>query len=328
MTSYIAIDSEEGTGSLFYWKASGERGIEETRTQEREAGVREQALPAEPTRAAILRRAIDKAAKGLPGVHLVRPLGKREGRFAVVREDRVGGTVQHVTVFHVTTQEGSAPNIEPRIEQAPSIFAPLMVAAWDHYHVHFTADDIGAWYGQFLRRECDAVRVRDDGGVWYVPPGKDALARAAGRALNGFLGVQRIPVMKAADAVRAIVHALSEDTRKVCEEIEAWVQETTAAIENGDEVARLSASVRKRDERIEELRGRVRLYQSALGAEIGGPLDQLRALQDRLTAVKYARVAVAEGRTATGRVLDLEETTTTSDEPAGDYAGRGPLELE
>lgn len=327
MSKYIVTPGDEAsTGAIYYWKASGERANADVCAALTVAGVPEKHLPDAPTRAQALRRAVDRASKALPGNFWVRPLAR--GSFAIVREEKVNGSVVH-TVTHHVDQGPNGPVVTTKSPDALSVFTALVETAYAHARVTLITNDIGAWLATFLGEVCMGTLIREDGGVWFVPPTADTAAREAGLALNGFANIQRIPAMRADDALKAIVNGLTEETGRVCEEIETWIAEANASIEAGDKVKGIDRSKVIRNKRIDEIKSKLDLYRKAIGANVSALVDTMDKLRSRLITVAHASDAAAEGRTGE-RMLDLGETSAAVEPEATiDLEGmRGPLELD
>jgi hypothetical protein len=280
----ISIDDKEldknACGRITMWSLNGDVTVEALAKALKDAGS--PAIPPEaPTAIVALHRAVDVVAKASKAkTHQI-----RRGHWAIVNKGAV------------VTSEDEAP-ADPVDPNAPTLPAPpdsrpgdrklvynveaiarvegdnlvvegegeaLIRAAFDAAKATLAPTDVGNWLCDKLTA-LGAVPLRDRGGVYFIP--RDVVQKwekivVALKACSGHV-VHKIPALRSADAVEAILAAVTADTRAACDKI-------TGEIADGSVGKRALAS---REEQTAELLARVERYERLLGQR----LDDLRGV--------------------------------------------------
>lgn len=122
---------------------------------------------------------------------------------------------------------------------------------------------VSVWLPAYLRSRCGAIPVRDKGGVYYVPPTGLELLRNMRTVLGSVAKLDLVGVVRAEEAIEAILGALAADT--------------DAAID----AALASADTKRKAERrvaiVQAMRDRLEQYETLLGArhaDLGERIDK------------------------------------------------------
>ncbi len=286
--SVIAIDAQDeinqrACGRITMWSLGGDVTVGALTEALKRAGSA--ALPPdEPSALVALHRAVEGVAKTLG--HLdVHHLGR--GEWAIVgsaserQAESADASVQRQLVYSIectakVVREGDSERLEIQGRGEEQIRA-----AYNAAKTCLAPSDIGTWLTEKAAK-LDAVALRDRGGVYFVP--KPTVHKwehiiAALKACSRH-AVHVIPAMRSADAVEAILAAVTDDTRTACGRIVADIGDGTLG----------TKALGNREKVTAELLDRVERYEELLGAR----LDALRSVLDE------TRAAVATAKLAAG----------------------------
>lgn len=269
--AYIITPELAEAGCVSYWRLSGAVDLGKLRSAWQDAGLDSQLLPASPSPETALRRSVsDLRAKR----RLVRPLARR-GAWAIVDERVDKGT--NTIDWHVTcrvTLAGGRVVIEP----ATHDLYDKVHTGYRQHLAELAPEDVSAWLVSLASRE-KAAALRDTGGVYFVPrPSMDFWRRAtdAIRAASNHK-IFRIPAMKNAEAVEAILDAVTEEAGRETAIMEAELLET------GDDALGLRA-IDTRSARCAEVLEKVAAYEELLGVKMDTVRQRVEDLRAGLAA--------------------------------------------
>jgi hypothetical protein len=295
----IAIDDKEinarSVGRLVLWSLTGGDVSLAALVAALDAEGSKANPPPPVTAKVALHRAIDVVAKELGCEAMLltakqvetdeagKPKGyqRKRGDWAIVRapKQRTGETGEEVAYpivasariegDAISVSAGTAFEVEERLRQTFGAARAVLAPA-----------DIGHWLCDKLRA-LDAVPVKENGGVYFLPKGNverwEKLVAALGKASGH--KVFAIPSMRTQDAVEAILAAITAETRGECEKMAEEI--ATAGLGK--------RALETRETATGELLGRLERYEGLLGAR----LDDLRAaIEETRSAVTVAKMAL------------------------------------
>lgn len=248
-------------GAMTFWRLAGT--VAYTRLVEAwEAhGLDPKLLPALPTPATALHRAMEERREQR---RLVRPLPK-QGGWALVGE-RVGSTkpLDYEVETTVRLNDDDALVIEPE----GSADAPLVMAAYTRHLNTLSLGDVGAWLAT-RAYTLKAIALRDTGGIYFIPrPSVDTWTEMY-HALQDASAcvVHAIPALQTGEAVAAVLDAVAIETKKAANEME-------------EEIKKLkSRGLQARMERCEAVEAKVEFYEDLLGAKAAELHERLKDLK-------------------------------------------------
>lgn len=292
--SELVVTTElEAAGLISYWRMSESVRLDDLAKRWAAEGLDAEMLPKAPDDVTALGRAVaDQAAKRI----LVRPLARR-GAWAIVQEfvsangDDIG-VLDHVTLMHVRMGVNGAPTIKAfnDVVTPLTVTEPIKAKIYTAYCSHqnrLDGSDVSSWLIK-LAKDKSAVSLRDTGGVYFVPKQHVDFWRKVARAVEGAVGfrVFRIPAMKNAEAVAAIVDAVQAEAAQVAAKMEEEL------LGEGDDKLGTRA-VKTRQGEIESLLGKLVDYEKLLGLQL-----DVRARVEALSA-NLAIAAMSEESAAT-----------------------------
>ena len=268
----VAVDEHvPAAGAIVWWRLSGRVDYEVLKSAWIEAGLAEKDLLHPCTNATALRRAANDLREKR---RLVRPLGRGEG-FAIVREKVVKDKheLEHEVLCKVLLDPAGRPQFEhfgDREEEGYKI-ADEVRTAFEAHLSEVECEDFSGWLVKLMPK-LDAVGLRDTGGVYFVPESAVALLGRVAQVLSNVTGhvINRVPAMRGADAVAAILDAVEAEATQEAERMERDIEAGKLG-ERGFE---------NRLAYCDEVEGKVTRYEELLGAK----LDTFRARLENLRA--------------------------------------------
>jgi hypothetical protein len=280
--SVIAVPSlsPDVAGAIVYWRLSGDTMFDKLETAWGSLGLPTNQLPSLPGPATALRRAVgDQRAVRF----LARPLEGRQG-WALVEEQADGNDLAYKIILKVKTNDIGRLDFfdQSYSEQARSAMAAIQVSYSHHLEV-LSPTDISSWIVD-LASVCDAVLLRDTGGIYFIP-------RHSNRAWHEMVSAIRtasdhavfeIPALQSDEAVSAILDAVSREAQSAADEIDEEL--------NGeDELSTIVLSNRKRV--VQKVKEKVQRYEQLLSTNLDSLHARLNALDANLTAATLAAMA-------------------------------------
>jgi hypothetical protein len=223
-------------GAVSYWRAGGTVSIAALSKAWEAAGLDTALLRKEPEPETALRRAVLDLADRVSIVinskdaerrTLVRPC-QEVSTWAIVEEIVEEGAAPTYTTLAIVSFVNGNPHVEQiggSNEQTTDIEARVL-AGFTAHHGLYDPSDITGWLVKLAYKH-KAVTLRDSGGVYFIPRASmdfwnkaaDALEAASGKAHKVF----RIPAMKNAEAIEAIVDAVTAEAEQVAQQIDDQV---------------------------------------------------------------------------------------------------------
>jgi len=252
-------------GAIVYWRLAGSVDYEDLENAWRDAGLDDKLLPAPTTRPTALKRAMQTFKE--PGV-MVRKLKGEEVGFILVNETYADGRPEYSRGMEVTLDSSGSLAMAPHDDK---LFASVQ-ATFAHHLNYLSQHDISSWLVDLARR-ARAVRLRDTGGIYFVPKTSIALWRAFTGALRGASrnALFEIPALHCDEAVAAILDAITAEADEACE---AFTAELDAKLDD-----MTAYSVRVRKARVEELRAKIASYEELLGVKMPALTDQVQNIE-------------------------------------------------
>lgn len=256
-------------GAVTYWSLGEWSDVTKVRDALAYMGL-DAFAPEPPTPAVAMRRALVETFRKRR--KLVRPLAA--GKFAVVDEKHAGDDLEYAVELRAAAgDDGTA--FEPFDHPA----VPAIDDAYARFRSLVPASAVGTAITQ-LARHLGGVRLRDSGGVFWLP--KDALAQWASvarafeeAAIKGGTVVYRLRTAIDDDAVRAVTDAITKDVEETVAEIKGKVREQVRG-----------KALQRRADEAAAMEARIGQYEAILGTT----LDALRAKQKE--AEREASLAV------------------------------------
>lgn len=266
---FVAVDENvPRAGVIVWWRLSGDVYDEELRAEWEARELDPKLLPSPPGKPTALSRAMaDQAtARGADRV-LARPMADR-GSKALVVEHASGEELAYHVALRATVNGSGDPTFEPADHQA----IPEILTSYARHLAALTADDVGGWLVKLVAY-CDGVRLRDTGGVYFMPEARreewrrmvTAIHAASGHRING------IPALRAEDAVASILDAISEEARRIAADMQTEIDEGLT-----------KRKARNRIERCEQTEAKIARYEALLGVKVEGLRERLEGLRAAL----------------------------------------------
>lgn len=263
----VTPESVTTAGCVSYWRAGGTVNIEALRKAWEAAGLDMALMRKEPEPETALRRAAldlaerktvnDKTERRI----LVRPQVEVH-EWAIVEEVVVEGFAPNYTTLAIVGFDAGKPNVE-KIDGSDEQIQDIDTRVWASFNAHqglFDPADITTWLVK-LAKKSKSVTLRDSGGVYFIPrPAMDFWNKAADAletASNKAHKVFRIPAMKNAEAVEAIIDAVTAEA------------EVTAKLIDEQVNAGLGArALETRKAAVNELLAKITSYEELVGQQI------------------------------------------------------------
>ena len=265
----IAVrDNEAGdnVGAICFWTMSGTIRHERLVDALSEAGSAFKA-PDEPSNVVALHRAVNEVARVTGGEAHQR----KRGSWAIVGKVREAENELRYPVQITASLEGDT--IVTDSQQVRDAF--------DVARYQIAPQDISSWLCKCLDK-LGAVSLRDSGGFYFVPNDKTADWARVTTAIKHASShtIHSVPAMRSAEAVDAILGAITSATQAACDKISTDIQ--------GEGLGRRALETRQRE--TAEILARVEKYEELLGLK----LDALREATANVRAgVATAMLALA-----------------------------------
>ena len=255
-------------GAVSYWRAGGNISIAALRKAWEEAGLDMALLRKEPEPETALRRAtLDLAERTSVNEKterriLVRPMAE-VSTWGIVEEIVQEGFAPSYTTLAIVSFVNDKPHVEQHDgteEQTTDIEKRVLVG----FHAQqglFDPADITGWLVKLAYKTCKAVTLRDSGGVYFIPrPAMEFWNKAANvieTVSHKNHKVFRIPAMKNAEAVEAIVDAVSAEAEQVAKQIDDQVNAGLGA-----------RALETRKAAVNELLAKIASYEELVGQQL------------------------------------------------------------
>jgi hypothetical protein len=256
-------------GAIVWWRLSG--GLQGDKLYDAwdEAGFDVQVIPENPAPPTALRRAMNDQKQAR---RLVRPLEGRKG-YAVVNESAKADDLDYDISVRASVSVIGMLTVESDYDGSDTQRLIAEVEASYKRHCHeLSTQDISSWLSCIVIPKVDGVSLRDTGGMYFIPHDKLAEYSAMVDAVAGVSGHSffKVPALRSADAVDAILDAVTQEAAAEASKFEA-------DLEAGNLGER---ALSNRVESVEAAEAKVARYEKLLGAampELSKRLEQLRA---------------------------------------------------
>lgn len=173
----------------------------------------------------------------------------------------------------------------PVMEPADHPSAGAFVDAYVRHLDQVSQSDVGVWLVEMVR-SCDAIALRDTGGVYYVPPAKverwHRICAAVGAATQHVL--REIPAMRTEETVKAVLDSIAAEATAEAQQLEDDL--------GNDELGH--RALRTRARRATAMAKKVERYEALLGERIGQLREELERLHGNLVVAAIAAEQGAE----------------------------------
>jgi len=278
----IAVDSTvQNAGAVTWWRLSGDVDAQRLFRAWDARGWDIADLPTQPSNASTLRRVLREKCGG-PRC-LIQSLNGAAFAVvdvAVVSTDAAApmADAEYTTRFKVRLDE-----IDELLESDSLTGSELahLQTEYDRARSTYEASTLSGWLvGQVEQRK--AIRLRDTGGIYFVPEGYVQSWRAFGEVLAEASAsrVYEVPAVKNEQAMVALVEALSQELQ------------CRVTLLDQDIADRGVRGLRSKAARCEELAEKVRVYESLFSVSLDALNDMVSRLDGRI--VEATLVAEAE----------------------------------
>jgi hypothetical protein len=265
-SNVIAIHKDDETllkhaaGRIVFWTNSGDVTVDAFSKALIEAGSFAVA-PDAPSALVALHRAVENVAKTLGHLDVHH---KGRGEWAIVSNPREVDDLQTgkalvyaVRVSAKVVYTGDDKNRVASIEVSEGEGAQLIRDAFDAAKGLLAPSDIGSWLCEKLTK-LDAVPLRGSGGVYFLPHPSVVKCEKITSAIKASTRhtVSAIPAMRTADAIDAILQAVTADTQATCDKIAADVADGSLGAKALASREKVAAELLERSERYEGILGK------------------------------------------------------------------------
>lgn len=278
----IAVsETTAATGLITWWRLHGSIDLDELSEAWRSVGLDAEDLPGHTSTAVALRRALGKLfVKAHVDLQRIAATKTRPGGFAVVQMSQVdaGDAIQDPhfeTLLKVWLDDGIV-HVSSTRRTTEGETLQLRRMVWDAFQEELQkadAHDLSPW---LVRRvgAVNGVRLREGGGVYFVPETQAARWRKVAAVLEGVSdsSVYEIPALRSDRAVSAIIDALVSEAQ----------QEVTQMNADLDQASLGARALSSRTDSCASLILKVAEYEKLLGAKTGDLHKAMSALQARL----------------------------------------------
>jgi len=266
----IAVESENA-GAVAYWRLSGDTVLADLASAWQAQGLDTALLPPNPSAEVTLRRALVDQESALRKAIKIKG-GDFKGGWALVAVDTSDG---HVKIEEVLRAKLTGGRVE--IDSAHSVLAEGVEASFKTLSRVLATADVSSWLIK-LAQDKAAVSLRESGGVYFVPRVHVDFWAKVAKALGacGDHRIFRIPAMKAAEAVEAILDGVAQEAMRLVSDVEADIGEVGGR------------ALQERQRRCDAMLIKIREYEELLGVK-------MIALHERVAglAVNVAAAALA-----------------------------------
>lgn len=264
----IALTEDVPTaGAIVWWRLSGAVLIDELEDAWDEAGLEVASLPQPPIGIAALRRAVLEQQTAR---RLVRRLGDGSG-YAVVNEKADGKELDYSVSVRFTLDAIGQLEHEGT---APQELIDTVRASYRAHQAELSPSDVGTFLVKQVEA-CDGVRLRDTGGIYFVPNGAMAAWQALSTAMKAASAHQlfEVPALRSEDAVEAVLDAITQEAQQEAATIAQEMQEQDLG----------ARALDNRAERAKAMRTKVQRYEGLLGRSLETLTERLEDLGAQLT---------------------------------------------
>ena len=263
----IQDDDPHAAGCIVWWRLSGGLNLPDLYAAWTEAGLDEKFLPDRPSPGVALRRAVASVKGGARRMVRTHP----KGGFAIVDERTEDGELAYRQDMHATLDKVGRLVIQPwghRDEEA-------VTSGFRSFQDELVQADVSPWLCDLMDRYVDAVRLRDTGGVYFIPQHAMAkwkhIAEVIRKATKHTINA--VPAMRTQDAVAAIEDAIASEAERAVESIAAELAEKKLG----------SKALNNRITTTEDVERKLERYEAFLGGRLEALHTKLQELRASIT---------------------------------------------
>ncbi len=278
-TNLMAVPAMHGdahiSGVIAFWRLSGAVNFDALQLEWVKRNLDPSLLPAPVTHSTALRRTMSVFREQHVLVRSIK--GDKEG-FMLVHEYFDGGVPRYVNGMRVTLGADGYLTIEESECDADEISIRKMFA---HNLTTLTQQDVSGWLVDLVRG-VQAVRLRDTGGIYFIPRSTLVTWRlyvAAIRSASSSV-IFEIPSLQSDEAVSAVLDALMREVEEATEEMTVQLDAIGAGITDRQRGTRM--------ERIGKVERKVETYEALFGVKLVELREQFETLQSRIVATALA----------------------------------------
>lgn len=268
----IAVADVDTAGAIVWWRLSGPLALDKLEGAWDAAGLDSALLPKNPSPAECVARAMrTHQSKRV----LARPLGGRKGWALVTESPTADGDLDYTTMAKAHLDDDK----RIRVEGADDLKHGIE-GAFVHHRQTLAATDVSMWLSGTLIGKMEAIKLRDTGGVYFVPRQHLDTFRAWAGLLRGISDhvVYEVPALQSDEAVEAILAALMAEA-----DHEIGAMETELDTEDLGKRA-----LKTREAKCGALRIKLATYAELLGVSMEQTSDRLEHVQAALVEAAMA----------------------------------------
>jgi hypothetical protein len=255
----------DSVGGIVFWRLSGSVLFDDLDDAWRAAGITGLPFPGLTRPHAALARAVGEVADRSD---LVRPLRAGDERGVVlVREVYSAGRPTYAPEAEFTLDKGTG--VLVCTSQDAGLLAQVR-RAYDYALCTLTQSDVGAWLVQVCH-VLHAVRLRDTGGVYFVPRERMAQWRAVAAVMRAATActLYEIPALRTDEAVSAVLDAVRREADELVHDMRAELKEQAPGTQYS------KRQLATRESRLEAMRAKLAGYEQLLDVNMDAVRDKL-----------------------------------------------------
>lgn len=255
-TDIIALkEDNDAAGLICYWGLSGAADQDAFQEALEEAGAGTKIkLPSVPTPNESLKRTLEYVGSA----HHVLVRKHPKGGYALINESVTEDSedLDYKTGLRVwwegTRKEGHLCWSNPNNPLVSTI-----VERFRYFRTHITAREITMWLPLCARHECDAVSLRPNGGVYFVPKASRAKWEAICKVVQDMdlAKFYALPALATEGALEAIMDAVLNEAARLNAEMDSALQRETLGKRGLDSLGAQLAGFSEKLKRYEEILG-------------------------------------------------------------------------
>ena len=266
-------------GAIVWWRLGGQLPLDKLEEAWDEAGQDSALLPKNPSPVESMTRAVRSLQSRR---QLARPLGGRKGWALVTENPTQDDDLEYETVAKVFLDGDK----HLQIQADPELTCKVQ-DAYNYCRTTLAATDVSLWLSSKLIGYVKAIKLRDTGGIYFIPRQHMAIFRKWAGLLRGVSDhvIYEVPALQSDEAVEAIMAALMVEA-----DGEITAMETELDTEDLGKRA-----IRTRETKCEALRAKLETYAELLGVSMEATNDRLEAVQATLVEATLVNEGDSDG---------------------------------
>ena len=266
-------------GAIVWWRLGGQLSLDKLEQAWDEAGQDCELLPNGPSTVKRMTRAV-RALRSRR--RLARPLGGCKGWALVAESPTQTGDLEYETLAKVHLDDNKCVQI-----QADPELTRKVEDSFNYYRDILIAKDISRWLSTRLVDHVKAIKLRDTGGIYFIPRQYMAIFRKWVGILRDVSDhvIYEVPALQSDEAVEAIMAALMAEADG----------EITAMESELDTEDLGNRAIKTRETKCETLRAKLETYAELLGVSMEATNDRLEAVQATLVEAALVNEGDSDG---------------------------------